>query len=126
MKSRCQNKNNKDWDRYGGRGIKISKRWEKFENFLADMGQPPPGETLDRIDNNKGYSLKNCRWATRKEQGNNKRNNYLVEFNGETRTISEWAKLKNINPQTLYFRLVVYNWGVKSALTLPSRNRLKD
>jgi len=75
IKKRCNNKNNKDYKYYGGRGIKVCKRWSKFENFLRDMGEVPSGLTLDRINNDLGYFKKNCRWATRKEQANNQRSN---------------------------------------------------
>lgn len=69
MRKRCREVNSPDYARYGGRGIKVCKRWnESFLAFLKDMGERPPGMTLDRKDNDKGYTKKNCRWATQKEQ----------------------------------------------------------
>ena len=73
MKSRCTNPNVTQYDLYGGRGIKICDRWDKFENFLEDMGERPEDKSLDRIDVNGDYEPKNCRWATKKEQAQNKR-----------------------------------------------------
>ena len=75
MKGRCLNHHNKDFAYYGGRGIIVARRWQNsFSAFLADMGlRPTPKHTLDRIDNNKGYFPTNCRWATRKQQSQNKR-----------------------------------------------------
>ena len=75
MKSRCNNPNHPVYDSYGGRGIKVCKRWEKFDNFYEDMGERPKGLSLERSNNDKGYSLKNCCWATKKEQANNRREN---------------------------------------------------
>lgn len=73
MKTRCYNKNYKEFHHYGGRGITVHKRWLDFRNFYADMGDRPKGTTLDRIENDKDYEPGNCRWATPKEQSNNRR-----------------------------------------------------
>ena len=76
MFRRCYNKNFKNYSYYGGRGIKICDRWNKFENFLSDMGERPVGLSIDRINNNGDYEPSNCRWATAKEQRANTRNSY--------------------------------------------------
>jgi len=83
MKQRCFNKNNPDYHNYGGRGITICERWLKFENFKDDMFKTYfEGATIERENNNLGYSLDNCHWTDRQVQGNNKRNNRKFEFNG--------------------------------------------
>lgn len=118
MRQRCHNPKNDRYASYGGRGIKVCDRWrESFENFYADMGPRPPGAQLDRVDNDKGYSPENCRWATRKEQQNNTRANRIVEFNGERRTIAEWASLRGLPYARVQTRLH-RGWTPERALGL--------
>jgi hypothetical protein len=79
MKGRCYNPSNIRYKLYGGRGITVCDRWHTFENFYADMGDPPDGMSIDRIDNNLGYAPSNCRWATQKEQVHNSRSTKLSD-----------------------------------------------
>lgn len=92
MIQRCANRKNHAYPNYGGRGISVCKRWEKFDNFYADMGVCPAGYSIDRINNNGNYDPKNCRWATNLEQASNTRSNVYLEFNGKRATISEWGR----------------------------------
>ena len=90
---RCENPSAPHFHRYGGRGITFHPEWQEYAAFLRDVGNPPKkGMTLDRIDNEKGYEPGNVRWATRKEQANNRSTNVLIEHNGETRTLKQWAE----------------------------------
>ena len=107
MKYRCTEPNNKDYHNYGGRGISVCERWmESFEKFYADMGDAPsPKHQLDRIDVNANYELSNCRWVTPKEQQNNRRNNRRITYQGENKTVSEWADYFGIDASLISGRL---------------------
>ena len=95
--SRCTKPSYASYKNYGARGIDVCERWLKFENFLADMGKKPEGMSIDRIDNNKGYSPENCRWATHTEQTRNQRSNFLITINGETKCLAEWCEISGVN-----------------------------
>lgn len=99
IRKRCTNPKHPAYQHYGGRGITVCERWNKFENFLEDMGhRPGHAWSLDRIDNDKGYEKSNCRWATAEEQANNRRSTKLVIINGESRSVSQWATQNGIPP----------------------------
>ncbi len=118
-KGRCLNPSNSAYRNYGGRGITFCERWagaDGFANFLADMGERPPDHSLDRIDNDGPYSPENCRWATRKVQGNNKRNNVWFVVNGERITVSECAKRSGLFKTTIY-DLIRNGWSMEEILT---------
>lgn len=115
MKQRCLNPNNASYHRYGGRGISVCERWLKFENFFQDMGIAPDGMMIERIDNSKGYSPENCRWATFVDQCRNRRSNRLITAFGKTMMLSEWAEHFRIPMKNLWYRLNS-GWDVEDAL----------
>jgi hypothetical protein len=117
MKGRCGSPSNRNYKGYGGRGIKVCERWGRYENFLADMGRrPSPTHSIERKNNNGDYEPENCVWATKKEQGRNKRNNRWFTHDGETLTLSEWARKRGIKRTTLRMRLDVYRWPFSKAI----------
>lgn len=105
MRQRCTNPLRKDYKNYGMRGITYDQRWEDFDAFLRDMGMADKEMTLDRIDNSLDYSKANCRWATRAQQNNNKRNNVRYALNGESKTLTEWSKTNGIGRVTMLKRI---------------------
>lgn len=122
MIQRCGNPNDSDYIHYGGRGIKVCDRWKEFVNFLEDMGEPPTKDhSIDRIKNDKGYCKSNCQWATRKDQGRNKRNNHLIAHEGRTQCLSAWAEELGMGSSLLRYRLK--HWSVEKAFTTPVRRR---
>lgn len=116
LSNRCNNPNNTHFSRYGARGIKVCKRWNKFENFLLDMGERPAGYSIDRINNNKGYSKNNCRWATPTEQGRNTSRNVNISWEGKIQCLTAWAKELKIKEFTLRGR-IRRGWSIERALT---------
>jgi hypothetical protein len=118
---RCYNPKHKHYKNYGGRGIKVCDRWHVFENFYVDMGDCPLGLSLDRRDNNGNYELGNCRWATSKEQMNNREYNVWYTHKGETKNITQWARHLGMSVATLCARLNELGWSIEKALTTPVR-----
>lgn len=110
MKSRCNNPNNKRYSRYGGRGINVCCEWNNdfasFKKWAYENGfdEDKKNYSIDRIDNDKGYSPDNCRWATSREQCNNRSSNIIIEYNGEKKTATEWAIVFGVKSHTLIKR----------------------
>lgn len=126
MIQRCSNANRPDFLRYGGGGVQVCEDWKNFESFqewsLANGYQE--WLTIDRKDNNKGYSPENCRWADVITQANNKRTNHYLEYNGKRLTIAQWASTLGVNPKTLSTRLC-RGWSIERTLNTPVRKEGK-
>ncbi len=119
MIERCEKQSHINYKYYGGRGIKVCKEWHDFWKFVEwsdSVGGRPKGYTLDRKDNNGNYEPSNCRWADRKTQDSNKSSNTIIEYNGVSKTLSEWAEELNINLPTLSHR-INRGWTVERAFT---------
>ena len=127
MLARCSDPKRPDFHNYGGRGIEVCERWRtSFFYFFTDMGpRPSIRHTLDRIDNSKGYEPGNVRWAVWEVQQNNRRNNVLVEWNGERKTFPQWSRETGIHATLLRARLKL-GWPVQLAMTVKPKagNRL--
>lgn len=124
MRARCQDPANPGYVNYGGRGIKVCDRWEVFENFYADMGDPPPNHSLERVNNDGDYTPDNCVWATRHEQSRNKRTNVWVTIDGETKLLSDWCKHYGISLGAVHTRLKK-GWPIECALMEPKADRFR-
>lgn len=122
MIQRCENPNEINFERYGGRGITVCPEWRNsFSQFLIDMGpRPSRAHSIERKDNSKGYSKDNCVWATPVEQGANKRNNRLILFNGHVRSLSVWCRELGLKYNITRQRIVRENWTIKRAFTTPT------
>lgn len=97
MRNRCNNPNDSRYECYGGRGIKVCERWQDFRNFLADMGEPEPGMSIERKDNDKDYGPDNCIWIPHVDQAKNRRHNWIVILNGEEMTAREACRRLGLN-----------------------------
>ena len=122
-KQRCQNPKNHKYAIYGGRGIKFL--YESFEEFFADLGDPPPGHSLERIDNDGHYEPGNCRWATPADQNNNRRDNVIVSAFGRTRTLPAWAREFHIRRKLVWQR-IKNGWPAEKALMTTPRVALRN
>lgn len=120
MRSRCTNLNDRRYPDYGGRGITLCERWKDFTNFNKDMSPSYADNlTIDRIDNNQGYSKENCKWSSYKEQCNNKRNNRVIVYKGKAFTLTQLAEEVNIDRACLGDRLTKHKWTLEEAVLIP-------
>lgn len=119
MKDRCLSHTHKSNKYY--KNVSICDQWLSFVGFFSDMGERPEGMTLDRVDNSKGYNKGNCRWASPKQQANNRRNSALLTFASRTQTVQLWADETGISRDTLAWRLKA-GWAINDALSKPVRS----
>ena len=128
MKKRCLLKTDRQFHRYGGRGICICSEWMKFENFYAwAMANGYRSElSIERKDNNGNYEPNNCTWANDMAQARNRRNNLVISFQGETKTLVEWGLSTGIPSSTISSRIKKHRWSVEDALTIPVRIARKE
>lgn len=119
MKRRCLNPNSDRYQFYGGRGIKVCDRWMEFSGFLEDMKECPDGFTLERINNEGNYEPENCRWASRKDQANNRRSSRLLTVGGITKTMSQWSDESGVSIYNIWQRIHVLKWDIERAVTTP-------
>ena len=122
MRRRCNCVTGAHYKDYGGRGIKVCRAWDDFMEFYSWSMENGYNEklTIDRIDVNGNYSPNNCRWVSMKEQENNRRNNRLLEYNGQLKTVSQWAEIYNSSYRTIYRRLKS-GWTIEEVLTIQGR-----
>jgi hypothetical protein len=119
MRQRCA-PGSKDYQRYGARGISVCPRWENFEHFLTDMGRrPTASHSIDRIDNDGNYEPGNCRWATKRDQAQNRRSSIPVTIRGVTKPLSGWAHENGLAPGEVWRRMS-RGWSPERAL-MPTR-----
>lgn len=126
MMDRCYRPKNQKYDLYGGRGITVCTEWHDYETFRAWalLNGYRDDLTIDRKDNDGNYCPENCRWATDVEQSNNRRNNHLVTYDGETHTMAEWARIKGMSWATLQHR-IYRGWSLERAFNQPVRGANK-
>ena len=121
MMERCYLPSSGNYGRYGGKGVTVCEEWHDINKFAewAEHSGYAPGLTIDRLDPSKGYSPDNCRWATKKQQSNNRKNTIFYTYKGETNALTDWASIFGINRYTLYDRIEKRGWSVERALETP-------
>ena len=120
MRHRCSMPSHRQFADYGGRGIEVCERWQKFENFITDMGpRPSSGHSIDRRDNDLGYEPDNCRWATRTEQNSNRRYCIYVKHSDETVTLKEYCRREDLKYRPIVKRIRMRGWPIDLALSVP-------
>jgi len=124
MIDRCQRAGNQHYDDYGGRGITVCERWQRFENFLEDMGpRPSASHTIERKNNDVGYELRNCEWSTRARQARNKRTTVWVRYGGKKQCLADACEAAGLSYSMVSQRLDKLGWSVADALTIPRYGR---
>lgn len=120
MRRRCNSLSASQYERYGGRGIRVCNEWDadfrSFRKWAFENGYKE-GLSIDRINNNGNYEPSNCRWATHKQQSNNQSDTLKIKYKGKTKTLHEWADILNIKPHTLYYRVYRAKWDLDRAFS---------
>jgi hypothetical protein len=120
MRARCNSSVHPSYHAYGARGIRVCERWNDFEAFLSDMGpRPSLNHSLDRENNNGNYEPGNCRWATPKEQQNNRSNTRWITYKDERLPLADWSRRMGLAPKVVYMRIFSYKWSIERALETP-------
>jgi hypothetical protein len=124
MMDRCYRQTHKHYKNWGGRGISVCEEWHDANQFVewGRCNGYAPNLTIDRINNDGNYEPTNCRWATKKEQGNNRRDCRMIMFNGETKTVTEWSEIVGIDSAAIRHRIKA-GWSTEKALTVPSQRQ---
>ena len=122
MRERCSNQGHPDYWRYGGMGVAVCPEWDSFEQFHSDMGDRPPGMTINRKDNSLGYCKSNCEWATQEEQHINRSITVYLSHGGETKPMKEWADRAGVSLKTYSSRRRL-GWSDSEIVTTPVQHR---
>lgn len=125
---RCENPKHNAYKNYGGRGITVCEEWHDFETFKKWVEETKPYEnaTVDRIDNNKGYSPQNCRWVDMSIQANNRNNNLSISYNGETHNLMEWSKILDFDYKRVHNRMNKLGWSFEKSIATPVEEKKRN
>jgi hypothetical protein len=121
MRKRCRNPKADSYKHYGGRGISVCAQWEDFATFLRDMGERPPGGTIERIEVNGNYEPGNCVWIQAAEQGNNTRRSIVVTLDGESICLKVACDRLGLRYSRVYDRIQVLGWSFEKAIAEPKK-----